>query len=136
MLFNPLQLQTLNAAFNRIIPPDDYPGATEAGATEFLERLLQSDLEHLIPCYRQGLDGLETESQTRFESSFHLLADEDQDALLSDIELGKSQGEWRTPPAPFFQIIINHAAEGYYANPEQGGNRNCKSWEMIGFLKP
>ena len=29
--------------------------------------------------------------------------------------------------------LVNHAAEGYYADPGQGGNRNRVSWRMIGF---
>ena len=133
MLFNHLQRQTLNAAIDRIIPPDDYPGAAESGSLEFLERLLQNDLPHLVLPYEQGLDGLESESMNRFRTSFHLLSAVDQDVILADIEVGKSEWRWETPTAPFFQMLINHTAEGYYANPELGGNRNAKSWEMIGF---
>ena len=133
MLFKLLQRHTLNAVLDRIIPPDDYPGAAESGSLEFLERLLQDDLQHLILPYQQGLDGLESESMNRFRTSFHLLTAVDQDLILSDIEAGKSEGQWETPSAPFFQMLINHTAEGYYANPELGGNRNAKSWEMIGF---
>ncbi len=39
-----VQQQTLRAAVNRSIPPDDYPGALEAGVGHYLARQFEGDL--------------------------------------------------------------------------------------------
>ena len=30
-------------------------------------------------------------------------------------------------------MIVEHCAEGFYSNPENGGNKDGIAWEMIGF---
>ena len=45
------QQQTLRAAVDRIIPPDDYPGAWQSGVGDYLARQFEGDL-------RPVLDGL------------------------------------------------------------------------------
>jgi hypothetical protein len=33
-------------------------------------------------------------------------------------------------------MLVNTAAEGYYSEPQQGGNRGAISWVMTGFEEP
>ena len=41
---------------------------------------------------------------------------------------------WDVAPRFFFDLLVRTTtAEGFYSDPEQGGNRNAVSWNMIGF---
>jgi hypothetical protein len=130
------QQQTLRAVVDRIIPPDDYPGAWESGVCDYLERQFERDLLPVFDTYSAGLVALEAESVARFQQSFHLLAATDQDAVLSHIEAGAVLTTWDVAPRCFFDLLVNTTAEGFYSNPEQGGNRNAVSWTMTGFEEP
>jgi hypothetical protein len=128
-----LQRQTLRAALDGLIPADDFPGAWDAGCGDYIAGQLSGQLAHLVPMYRAGLDGLQAEARAEFAAPFHLLSADRQDALLQRVEAGDVVADWTTDPKPFFAALACHAAEGYYADPGQGGNRDRVSWRMIGF---
>lgn len=128
-----LQQQTLRAAVDRIIPPDDYPGAWDAGIGDYLARQFEGDLALQLDLFRVGLDGLEAEALARFNSRFVNLTVDQQDTALAHIETGEVLTLWSIPPARFFELLVNTTAEGYYSEPEQGGNRAAISWVMTGF---
>ena len=130
------QQQTLRAAVDRIIPPDDYPGAWQSGVGDYLERQFESDLRPVLDDYCAGLTALEAESVARFQQSFILLSDEEQDTVLRHIEAGEVLTAWEVAPRLFFNLLVNTTAEGFYSDPEQGGNRNGVSWAMTGFEEP
>jgi hypothetical protein len=132
-VFNDTQLATLRAALDRIIPADDFPGAWEAGAGEYILRQLAGDLAHLLDVYRAGLDALDYEALAASARPFADLAPAPQDALLARIERGEAQAPWPLEAPLFFAMLCEHAAEGYYADPGNGGNRGAASWQMIGF---
>lgn len=127
------QIQTLQAAVNRIIPPDDYPGGWDAGVGDYLLRQFQRDLSHLIDTYRAGLDALDAEAQTRLNAHFHHLTAQQQDSLLTQVEQGQVVANWPLDPAAFLIMLAEHCAEGFYSDPGNGGNHNTISWQMIGF---
>jgi len=128
-----LQQQTLRAVVDRIIPPDDFPGAWDAGVGDYLARQFAGDLAPQLELYCAGLDAIEAESLTRFQSSFASLPVSEQDAMLAQIQAGEIVTSSATALARFFELLINTTAEGYYSEPEQGGNRNAISWVMTGF---
>ena len=128
-----LQQQTLHAVVDRIIPPDDFPGAWDAGVGDYLARQFAGDLAPQLELYCAGLDAIEAESLTRFQSSFASLPVSEQDAMLAQIQAGEIVTSSPTALARFFELLINTTAEGYYSEPEQGGNRNAISWVMTGF---
>ena len=132
-IFTQRQLATLRALVDRIIPSDDFPGGWEAGVGDYLARQFARDLRHQAERYRAGLDALEAEAQWRAGMSFEALDAPAQDALLSRIELGKAIGPWPIDPAAFFRDAVNHAMEGFYSDPANGGNRDGLAWRMIGF---
>ena len=132
-LFDDLQERTLRVALDRLIPQDDYPGAWAAGCGDYIDNQLHGQLAHLLPIYRAGLDGLEAEAGIEFAQSFADLNSDQQDALLGRVENGAVRAAWATPPRAFFSALVNHTAEGYYADPGQGGNRDRVSWRMVGF---
>lgn len=133
MLLSDTQTTTLRAALDRIIPPDDYPGAWEAGVGDYLARQWDGDLRHTLPTYQAGLDSLDAEAKTRYGLDFAALEADQQDELLRAVESGAVQAEWAVTPTTFFQYLVNHAAEGFYGDAGNGGNRDGVSWRMIGF---
>jgi len=127
------QRETLRAAVDRIIPPDDYPSAWQAGVGDYLARQFEGDLLPVLGDYCAGLTALEAESINRFQQSFALISDEQRDTLLEHVEAGQVDTTWEVTPSVFFILLVRTTAEGFYSNPEQGGNRNGVSWVMTGF---
>ena len=128
------QIATLCAAFNRLIPIDEFPGAWDNGAGDYLTAQFSRDLAAHIELYRAGLDSLNAESQTRHAKNFADLKEAAQDEILEAIEQGDTQTTWPISAREFFTAMLNHSAEGYYADPGNSGNLEKTSWQMIGFL--
>lgn len=127
------QQRTLRAAVDRIIPPDDYPGAWEAGVGNYLALQFESDLRPMLDTYAAGLTALDAESLKRFQRDFTSLSADEQDTVLRHVEAGEVLTAWDVVPHLFFNLLVSTTAEGFYSDPEQGGNRNCISWAMTGF---
>ena len=133
MIFAQPQLATLRALVDRIIPPDDFPSGWEAGVGEYLARQFERDLRSHVAIYQAGLDALEAEARARAGASFAALHSDAQDALLRRIEVGDVITSWPIDPAAFFRAAVDHAMEGFYSDPANGGNRDAVAWRMIGF---
>jgi hypothetical protein len=127
------QQQTLRAAVDRIIPPDDYRGAWESGVGDYLARQFEGDLRPAFDDYCNGLTALDGESLARFQQNFSQLSEEDQDHVLRLVETGEVITTWDVAPRSFFNLLLRTTAEGFYSEPEQGGNRDAASWVMVGF---
>jgi hypothetical protein len=127
------QRATLRALIDRLIPADDFPGGWDAGVGDYLDRQFAGDLSDLLDVYRAGLDALEVEARATAGVSFAALAPAAQDELLRRVESGEVVTDWSVDPADFFRTAAEHAAEGYYGDPANGGNRDGVSWRMIGF---
>ena len=125
--------ETLRSVVDCLIPPDDFPGAYEAGVCDYLERLLQTDLANQAEFFRAGIEAIEAESFVRFDRPFANISPAEQRAMLAAIESGAVKASWPIPPSRFFDMLVNTTAEGYYSEPEQGGNRGAVSWAMTGF---
>ncbi|MEO7412887.1 MAG: gluconate 2-dehydrogenase subunit 3 family protein [Opitutaceae bacterium] len=123
------------ALLDRIIPEDDFPGATGAGVENYIVRQLLGDCAHEKEEISRGLFSLEAEANARTGSCFTDLTPDDQDALLRELEAGRSSINWSPtlPAAQFFTRVIDLAHEGFYADPGNGGNRDGVSWRMIGY---
>lgn len=133
MSLTEFQLVALRALLDRIIPPDDFPGGWEAGVGEYLLRQLAGDLAPLRAAYAAGLSALDAEAQAAGAASFAAMPAGAQDALLARVEAGQVVAEWPVDPAGFFRMAAEHAAEGFYGDPGNGGNRDGVAWRMIGF---
>jgi len=123
----------LRAVVDCLIPPDDYPGAYEAGVCDYLERLYQTDLASQLEFCAAGLDCVDTESRFRFATTFADLTPDLQSSILQAIETGNVLAPWPISPTQFFNLLVTTTAEGYYSDPQQGGNQGSISWEMTGF---
>jgi hypothetical protein len=127
------QRATLRALVDRIIPADDFPGGWDAGVGDYLDRQFAGDLSDVVDLYRSGLDALDVEARTAAGVSFAALAPDAQDEFLRRVEAGEVATDWPVDPAEFFRAATEHAAEGFYGDPGNGGNRDGVSWRMIGF---
>ena len=133
-LLTPAQFTTLHALMDRLIPPDQDCGASDAGVGDYLARQLTGDLRDYLETYRAGLDTLDAEARHTLGQPFAALTEAGQDALLHRVEAGAVSLTWPTDPAAFFQAVVQHVAEGYYSDPGNGGNRDAAAWQMIGFV--
>lgn len=126
-------LDMLHAAIDRIVPPDDFPGAWDVGAGDYLRRQLAADLRHLAPLLDAGLRALDAEARLESGCAFTTLSPDQQDRLLAHIERGTTSAAWPVPPRQFFTLLVRLTMEGYYADPGNGGNRDAIAWQMIGY---
>src|SRR5712675_147290 len=92
------QQQTLRAAVDRIIPPDDYPGAWQAGVGDYLSRQFETDLRHWLPTYRAALAALDAEASARQGAAFAAVSAEQQDDVLRAVEAGEVATAWPIEP--------------------------------------
>jgi hypothetical protein len=128
--------ETLRAVVDCLIPPDDFPGGYEAGVCDYLERIFQTDLSAQREFFLDGIDGIEAEARERFNESFANLTPDQKASTLAAIESGDVKTSWSISPSLFFEMLVNTTAEGYYSDPQQGGNRGALSWVMTGFDEP
>jgi hypothetical protein len=128
--FTSPQIQCLNALVDTLIPPDDWPGGVDAGVVDYLARLLATDLVDMLPVYKTALDLLDAEAAT---GSFSGLDSDQRVQLLSKLERGETSQAWPFAPSWWVSMAASHAAEGYYSDPGNGGNRDGVAWKMIGF---
>ena len=108
----------------RIIPSDDGPGATEAGAVYFIDRALKTFATDQHALYRDGLTDLKARRAHSFPAtgSFADLTPTQQVRLLQSIET-----------TDFFAVVRQHTVLAWLGNPQYGGNRGGVGWKYIGF---
>jgi hypothetical protein len=135
-MLSPTQQQTLRHLMDRIVPPDEDPGAWDSGVGDYLDRQLHGDLRDQLFNYQLGLDALEAEALASANASFAALPADQQDALLRRVEAGQVKHLWPIDPARFFGAVVGHVIEGYYSDPGNGGNRDGAAWHMIGYVFP
>jgi gluconate 2-dehydrogenase gamma chain len=124
---------TLEAVVARLVPKDaNGPGALEAGVVHYIDRALRGPLAIHREAYSNGLARLERYAVEAAETSFHLLAPERQDELLTDLEQNRAQG-FTPSSSTFFDLVLGHTLEGMFGDPHYGGNRDFIGWELIGY---
>ena len=128
-----MNTDTLPAVVDCLIPPDDFPGAYDAGVCDYIEQLFQTDLAGHAEFFRAGIEGVDGEALATYNAPFAVLTRDQQISILEAIESGAVKSSWPIAPTRFFEMLVNTTAEGYYSDPEQGGNRGRTSWVMTGF---
>ncbi len=124
---------TLAAVCDQIIPPDDAPGATQAGALEFIDRQLAGRYKKHRKTYSEGLSALDAIASQNGGKPFAQLTAAQQFELLNRLDEGKlgNGGDYDAAKA-FFNLAIAHTMQGFYGTPRHGGNREAVSWAMLG----
>jgi len=114
----------LSALAAEIIPSDDGPGATEAGAVYFIDHALATFDREKRNQYKEGLRQVEALRSKLFPAS-------------ASIESLTRQQRWELirgfENSAFFEIVRTHVVLGFLANPEYGGNRGKAGWKYIDF---
>src|SRR5829696_8852386 len=86
---NPHEGRTAAAIFERIFPADENgPGARETGVLAYVDRALAGAYREEAESYRLGLRALDGAAKGRFGRHFAECGPEQQDALISDLQLG------------------------------------------------
>ena len=132
------EARTLAVICDRIVPPDQDPGAAWAGVVAYIDRQLCGPFENLQQTYRRGIAGVDESSRLLFGKSFADLDAPQQIDILHRLEDGRAPGAiWKeTSASEFFSLVIDHTMQGYYGDPRHGGNREGASWKMLGVPYP
>jgi gluconate 2-dehydrogenase gamma chain len=117
----------LAALCDQIIPADDFPSASQAGAVTYIDRQLARHYRRHELVYREGLEQSDAMSRNRFGRSLADATPAQQLRVAAALEK-----ENRT----FFELVRQHTMEGYYGSPRHGGNRDAVSWRMLGLAEP
>jgi len=112
------------AVVDQIIPPDDMPGASDAGVVYFIDNVLGGFMAAAGGTLKQGLADLDTAAITAFPGSggFANLEFDQQTELLQPID-----------ETPFFSTMIYLTHCGMFALPSWGGNKDRAGWTLLGF---
>jgi gluconate 2-dehydrogenase gamma chain len=112
------------AVVDQIIPPDDLPGASEAGVVYFIDQALGGFAAGMAGLLKEGLADLDARARSALpdDGGFADLAFEQQTAILKKIDT-----------TPFFNQMIFLTHCGMFAMPSRGGNRNRAGWALLGF---
>jgi gluconate 2-dehydrogenase gamma chain len=123
----------LDALVEQIIPADEWPGAKEAGATNFIDKQLLGPYSRFQEAYRKGLKAVQESSHKLFQKNFEALNFEVQTQFLETMEAGKMEGEiWKDGfDRHFFSLIRDHAMQSFYGSPRHGGNKGHVSYKML-----
>lgn len=158
MFFTADEASLVEAAVDRLIPPDDRgPGGKDAGCAVFIDRQLAGPFGRAeglytrppfmpgagtqgyqmpdAPAarYRAGLKALADYIKSTFAGkSFRDLAADDQDKVLAGLESG-SIALKDVKSAEFFTLLLEGTQEGFFADPVYGGNRDMAGWKLVGF---
>jgi gluconate 2-dehydrogenase gamma chain len=155
--FTPEEARTVEAATDRLIPPDPQtPGGKEAGCAVFIDRQLagpygsseglysagpfvkgskqQGPQSAQTPAvlYRKSLAALERYCHSSSGGAFATLSPEHQDEVLRGLESGTVKLD-EVDGKQFFQALLKDTQTGFFSDPIYGGNRDMCAWKMIGF---
>jgi gluconate 2-dehydrogenase gamma chain len=125
------ELLLVSAVCDRLLPPDEDPGAASLGVPTFVDRAL-ADPHYAgwLEGVRAGLQSLDDACQVRHGRGFAdpAVGDDERDALLA---------EFQASPDParreLFDRLLHLTVEGAFADPLHGGNRDGAAWRLIGF---
>jgi hypothetical protein len=112
----------LRAVIDRIIPADQDPGALDLGTDNYVFAQLEGEASEFTEDILIGLEALELASRLRFGAAFAVVPEAPRDILLAEVE-----------EQPWFLGLAELTAEGFYADPANGGNRDALSWAIIGY---
>lgn len=122
MTLTDAQQRTLAAAVERILPSDDGPGAAEAGAAAYIERLLDTALfRSWQPLFDDGLGRFEELAGELYGRPFASASPEERDEVLR-----RFQAEPDRLRQAFFRKLVSFTLEGFLRDPADLG------WSYLG----
>lgn len=112
--------RTLEAVTARIVPSDTTPGAREAGAAWFIDRLVARWMRDMKAPLVGTLAACDAAAVAKGASTFSALAPDPQDAVIAAL------------PVPQRRLLIQLTCAGLLSNPIHGGNRGEVGWKLVG----
>lgn len=151
--FNEAEAVTVDAMVACIIPGDaSSPGAREAGALVYIDRVLAGYYHHLQTFYQRGLRELDTHCRHKHGAPFVDLSQDQREAVLTEIDPPREavqSGDIHVDTQSlaekvegrdssnlllqFFAVVREHTIEGTFGDPAYGGNHGGIGWKMVGF---
>ena len=111
---------TMAAFAANILPTDDVPGATEAGAVHFVDLALAGPFAGMLPVIRPGLADLDSRAASAGASTFAELAPDRQIEMMKEVEA-----------TPFFFMGRMLTIMGVLSDPKYGGNKDGVGLEIV-----
>ncbi len=130
---------TLAAACDQIIPPDEDPGAAQAGVVTFIDRQLATRQKGDLGAWQQGIRAPRRDARAGAMASRSPSWPSDaQVALLRSLEDGSvDRADWiDADPTRFFATLRRYTMMGFYGDPRHGGNKDRVAWKMLGVPDP
>ena len=127
------------ALCEQIIPADkEFGGATDAEVIYYIDRQLTDFYKVDQKMYRTGLAALQASSKKLNGKLFENLDFEEQTEFLRNMERSKLPNEsWgNINQNNFFKTVKKHTIEGFYSNPQHGGNKDYISFKMMRIEEP
>lgn len=122
----PDQMKTLVAFIDRLIPRDELgPGAVEAGAQIYIDRVLAGPNANEKAAFVQGLEAMDASARKTHGAALADLPAEKRDQILTEMV-----------NTPFFNRARRLTLEGMFGDPYYGGNRNFAGWDLIRYPGP
>ena len=147
----------IEAAVDRLIPADGLtPSGTDCGVATFIDRQLGGAWGSGDRLYMQGpwqkgtatqgyqlpltpaqfvvagIAATNAHCKATYQKEFDRLTRDQQMTVLQGLEKGTvSLGTLSSQQ--FFDLLLNLAMQGFFADPLYGGNRDKVAWKMIGF---
>lgn len=155
--FNQQEWRFINAACDRLIPADDLgPGAVAEGVPVFIDKQMLlpygggllwymhppfvdavPELGYQSPLvpeqiYRQGILTINQHCVQRYQAPFADLSTQQQEQILQQLEQGTLTFS-AVPGTLFFSQLLDNTKEGFFADPQHGGNQTLAGWTLAGF---
>ena len=122
----PAQMKTLEAFIDRLIPSDELgPGAVEAGAQIYIDRVLAGPNASEKASFIQGLEGVDALAKRLHGAALAELSADKRDQVLTAMAAD-----------PFFNRARRLTLEGMFSDPYYGGNKNFAGWDLIRYPGP
>lgn len=140
----------MDAIVEQIIPTDEWPGAKDAGCTNYIDKQLVGPLARHQEKYRNGLAEIKISCEIIYQKQFEKLQWDEQTNFLKKMEAGKlselidintvqaeNVGVWQNRlDVEFFRLVREHTMQGFYGSPRHGGNKDYVSYRMVGLDYP
>ena len=124
-------MKTLVAFIDRLIPRDELgPGAVEAGAQIYIDRVLAGPNAGEKDSFIQGLEAVDAYAKRVHGAAIAELSAEKRDQLLAELAGGS------TPESQFFNRARRLTLEGMFGDPYYGGNKDFAGWDLIRYPGP
>jgi hypothetical protein len=109
------EYELLNTLLDTLLPADETgPGARDAHVAFYIDIVLKYAPSKTMQVWRNGLTGVETLADERFQRSFTACSDSQRKELMA--ELAKNEMEPETALDLFFVEFKQTAIEGFYAS--------------------